>query len=193
MSNNLAVDYSQLNDISYDDTVMAQEYAACIELPEGALNNNSNYTKQQKIEAVAVYIVIGTIRATSRVIGIPYRTLFGWVNSDWWADCINQTQHINKQLVNSRTTKIINKAFDNVEERLDNGEYATYDSKAGEVIMKPVSAKDSATIFGIMYDKQRINNSLATSITQSTTTHLIDIKGQFDAMSQAKVIEGSTE
>lgn len=187
--NSLAVDYGKLDSVKYDNQAMAMEIAANIQLPDNALHNNSNYTKQQKIEAVAVFIVVGSIRETSRLVGMPYETLVGWVRSDWWADCITQTHSINRHLVNARTTTIINKAFNNVEQRLDNGDYATYDSKSGEVIMKPVSAKDSATIAGIMFDKQRINNSLATSITQATTTHLIDIKAQFDDMTRAKLIE----
>ena len=190
-NNALAIDYKQLDQVNYDNAAMAQEIALNIQLPDSALSNNSNYTKQQKIEAVAVFIVVGTIRETARLVGMPYETLIGWVKSDWWADCITQTHAINRHIVNARTTNIINKAFDNVEERLDNGEYATYDSKAGKIIRKPVSAKDSATIAGIMFDKQRINNSLATSITATTMHHLIDIKQQFDTMTQAKVIESN--
>jgi len=187
----LAIDYSKLNNVDYDNAAMVKEIAANIQLPDSALSNNSNYTKQQKIQAVAVFIVVGTIRETARLCVMPYETLVGWVKSDWWADCITQTHAINKHIINARTTNIINKAFDNVEERLNNGEYATYDSQTGDVIMKPVSAKDCATIAGIMFDKQRINNSLATSITATTTHHLIDIKQQFDAMTQAKVIQGN--
>jgi len=196
MDNNstaLAIDYSKLNSISYDNKAMVDELSAAIDLPEAAYKNNSNYTKQQKIEAIAIFIVVGKLRETSRILNMPYNTLFCWSNSDWWADAINQTQVINKHLVNARTTTVINKTFDNIEKRLDHGDYATYDSKAQEIIFKPVGAKDCATIFGIMYDKQRINNSLATTITATTTHHLIDIKGQFDDMTQAKTIEHSSE
>lgn len=193
MSNSLAVDYSKLDSVKYDVESMAKNIAVSIEVPDSVLNIPSKYNKQDRLQAVSVFIVVGKIRETARFCGMPFETLIGWTKADWWADCITQANTINVSLINARTTNIINKAFDNVEQRLDNGDYATYDSKAGEVIMKPVSAKDSATIAGIMFDKQRINNSLATTITQSTTTHLIDIKAQFDTMTESKCIEGELE
>jgi len=191
--NSLAVDYSKLDSVKYDVQSMAENIAVSIEVPDSVLNIPSKYNKQDRLQAVSVFIVVGKIRETARFCGMPFETLIGWTKADWWADCITQANTINVSLINARTTNIINKAFDNVEQRLDNGDYATYDSKSGEVIMKPVSAKDSATIAGIMFDKQRINNSLATTITQSTTTHLIDIKAQFDTMTKAKTIQGELE
>lgn len=193
MNSNLTIDYNKLNSLSYDNAAMAQEIAINIDLPNHALHNNSNYTKQQKIEAVSVFVVIGSIRETSRFVGMPYETLVGWVRSDWWQECITQTHLINKHIINARTASVINKAFDNVEERMDKGEYATYNKDKDKIIYKPVSAKDNAVIFGVMFDKQRINNSLATNITQTTTHHLLDIKGQFDQMTQGKVIEHEPE
>jgi hypothetical protein len=189
----LAVDCSQLDNVKYDVQSMAENIAVSITIPDSVNNQPSKYNKQDRLKAVSIFIVVGKIRETARLCGMPYDTLFSWTQSNWWADCINQGQSINTSLINARTSNIINKAFDNVEERLDKGDYATYDKDKGKVVLRPVSAKDSAVIFGVMYDKQRINNSLATSITQSTTTHLIDIKGQFDAMSQPKVIEHELE
>jgi len=193
MGNALAVDYSKLSNISYDDKAMIQEIAANIEMPCSAEPVSSmarcKYVSRQKLMAVAVFIVIGVVRATGRIVGVPVATIQGWSHTDWWIDCINQTRSLNTHLINARTTKVINKAFDSVEQRLDKGDYATYDSDSKEIIYKPVSAKDSAVIFGVMFDKQRINNSLATTITQSTTTHLVDIQQQFNDMTQSKLIE----
>ena len=188
--NNLAIDYSELENISYDNKAMVEELICNINIKlEG---NQSPYPKQTIIETIAVYIVIGILRQTARIMGIPYRTVFGWSKASWWEDAINQVSILNKQLVNARTAKIINKAFDNVEKRFSQGDYATYDTDLKEIIYKPVSAKDSAVIFGVMFDKQRINNSLATHITTTTTTHLLDIKAQFESMTNKPTIEADT-
>jgi hypothetical protein len=136
-----------------------------------------------------VYIVVGKYRETARFVGIPTKTLWGWGQQEWWTDCLAQARTLNSRLINARTSKIINMSFDSVERRLIDGDYATYDSDAQEIVYKPVSAKDSAIIFGVMFDKQRINNSLATTINQSTTTHLIDIQQQFNTMSKARILE----
>ena len=187
--NSLAIDYKGLDNISYDSRAMVEELIGCIDLPVDAYKNNSNYTKQQKIEAIAVFIVVGKIRETARLVNIPCKTMYGWSLENWWEESIRQTQIINKHLINSRTNKIINLAFDNVEKRFSQGDYATYDHDLKEIVYKPVSAKDSAVIFGVMFDKQRINNSLATHITTTTTTHLLDIKAQFESMTNKPTID----
>lgn len=187
--NSLAVDYSKLSSVSYDVVSMAKNIAVSITIDDKQANKTSKYNTQDRLQALSIFAVIGKIRETARYCGLPYDTLLSWTNTEWWTDCINQVQGLNSTLIDARCTNVINKAFDSVEQRLDNGDYAAYDSKNQEVIYKPVSAKDSATIFGIMFDKRQISRALPTSISQSTTTHLIDIKGQFDAMSQPKVIE----
>lgn len=190
MSNTaLAVDYSKLSNISYDVESMARDVAVSIKIPESVNNLPSKYNNLDRIQAVSIFIVIGKIRETARYCGLAYNTLFSWTQTDWWADCINQAHGINRHVINARSAAVINQAFDGVQDRLTNGDYATYDHVRDEIIYKPVSAKDCAVIFGIMFTNQRINNSLATTITHSTTTHLIDIQAQFKDMSKGKLIE----
>ena len=190
--NNLAIDYSGLDNISYDVRSMAEDIAVSIKIPDSVVKIPSKYNKQDRLQAVSIFMVVGKVRETARLCGMPYDTLAGWVRSEWWEDCINQAQQINSHIINARTSKIINMAFDSVEKRLKSGEYATYDAKNQEIIYKPVSAKDSAVIFGVMFDKQRINNSLATHITTTTTTHLLDIKAQFESMTNKPAIDVDT-
>lgn len=190
MQTNLAIDYSQLDDIDFSNAEIVNNAIASIEIPDNLAKGSTRYTNNDRIKAAAVFSVVGKIKKTSEICNIPQRTLQDWHNTDWWEDLLTNIRAINKDLVNVRTQNIINKTFDKMEQRLDNGDYATYDLVSKEIIYKPVSAKDCATIFGIMFDKQRINNSLATNITATTTHHLIDIKQQFEAMTSSKVVDG---
>ena len=190
--NNLAINYGELDNISYDSKEMVKEIACCIEFDEQIIGNGSKYSKQDRIKALAVYIVVGKVKPTSAIVGIPERTIHTWSKSEWWIDAKAKVSKINDQIIDSRTTKIINLAFDNVENRLKTGEYATYDTDLKEIVYKPVSAKDSATIFGIMFDKRQISRALPTSINQTTTHHLLDIKAQFESMTNKPAIDVDT-
>jgi len=180
MSKNLSLDF--------DIDALSTEIASTITISDTVCQSKSKYSKLHKIQAVSIYIASGKIKLTHQMTGIPLRTLQEWVSTDWWRDCHAQVRALNTNLINARTTHIISQAFDSVQERFAVGDYATYDAELREIVYKPVSAKDSAIIFGVMFDKQRINNSLATSINYSTTTHLIDVQQQFNAISQSTTV-----
>ncbi len=44
----------------------------------------SKYSDADRRAAVAEFIVLGNISATSRATGIPRRTIGTWTQSDWW-------------------------------------------------------------------------------------------------------------
>jgi len=184
-----------LSNINYDRLEMAQNIAQSLKMPASGLGTaaqTSQYGNDIKILAVAVFSITGVIKRTAEIIGVVYHTVTRWQNKEWWHVLEQQIAQLNVDIFNARTNKIINMAFDSVEKRLENGDFANYDDK-GVMRLRPVSGKDSAIIAGVMFDKQRINNALCNNITQVTHTHLIDIKGQFDTMSQQRVIQGEVE
>lgn len=186
MSDSLAVDYQE------DYGAIADDMAYGLELPEITIKG-SKHNPRLMIKAVCLYQVLGKLCDVAKFMGLPEGTIKTWRQKDWWDDISNQLKREKTALFETRADNIINLGFNSIEQRLKHGDYATYDQRNQEVILKPVSAKDSATILGIMFDKRQISRALPTSISQSTTTHLIDIKGQFDAMTQAKTIEGTME
>ena len=69
-------------------------------------------------------------------------------------------------------TKLIDKSMNNIEKKLDTGE---------------VSARDSATILGIVFDKRQVLTNQPTSITKSLNIN--DMHEQFQRFMDAKQIE----
>lgn len=187
----VSVDFERLEGLGYDKQEMALTIASAIDLGDSTRGTVSQYTDADRIMAVAIYVVVGTYRGAARVCGISAKTLCEWGrNADWWADALSQTREINSALLNARSTSIINKAMTKIEERLDLGD--PYIDKNQQVSYMPVSVKSAAIVYGVVFDKMRINNSLATHISQSNVSHLVDIKAQFDTMTGTRVIEGDT-
>jgi len=181
-----------LQQVSYDTLTRADNISCSLIMPEFESCNSSRFSNEFKLQAVAVFSITGIIKLTARVMGVVDKTIRDWSKTEWWTDCENQVILVNSNIFNARTANLINQAFDSVEKRLENGDFANFDDD-GNPRLKPVSAKDSAVIAGIMFDKQRINNALCNNITQVNHTHLIDIKGQFEGMSAERVIQGEIE
>lgn len=170
----------------------AKRLSCDLTLPE-SVSHGSKHSNDSRILAVTLYIIIGRLAKVAEIMGISRFTLNDWRKTEWWAQLTTNLHTTKHAMLNARVDGLINQALDNIEDRLTTGEYATYDSKRGETIFKPVCAKDNAMIFGILFDKQRINNALPTSITQTTHTHLLDIKQQFEQISGERVIENNIE
>ena len=154
------------------------------------IENGSKYTNDIRITVVTLYVMLGRLMKVSELVGISRFTLHEWRKTEWWAELVTKLRTSKSDQLDSRINNLIDKALDNIENRFISGEYATYDRDTGQTIYKPVSAKDNAMIFGILFDKQRVNRALPTSFTQHTHAHLLDIKQQFENMTQTKTIEG---
>jgi len=151
------------------------------------LRQGSRYSNAQRLQAVSLYFVTGKLSDVSDFIGVPQSTLRGWRAKDWWVDVLVKLRHDNADFFESKSRKIIDLAFKNTEKRLVKGD--AYVDKNQQVKYKPMSGKESTMVMAITYDKLRISLALPTSISQSTTTHLIDIQAQFNNMSKGKLIE----
>ena len=84
---------------------------------------------------------------------------------------------------------MIDKAGQVIEDKLENGDPIVFQ---GELMTdkKPVSAKDAAWIYGVLFDKQRLNRNEPTSISNNVSSdELNKLKAQFEQLS-GKTIPG---
>ena len=125
----------------------------------------SRYTDIDRREAGITYLVTGNLRATAKQTGVNERTLADWVRSDWW-DALLHTLHAEKgRELDSKLSQIIDRALDEVGDRLVNGDSKI--GKDGTLVRVPIPAKDAAIIAAVMFDKRQIIRNLPTAITQA--------------------------
>lgn len=111
------------------------------------------WTQQQKLQAVATYVMLGNLTETSLVTEIPRYTLREWKVKDWWKDLVNQIRDEDVQQLDSNLQRVIQKALKATEDRLDAGEYQ-YDPKTGKVIRIPIKANIALKITTELLTKQ---------------------------------------
>jgi len=157
-----------------------------------ALARNSKYDDSQRRHALGVFIVLGNFQATSKQTGVPRATLQDWSKREWWLNLISAVRQEKADELDAQISNSIQKALDSVDGRLEQGD--AYITKSGEVAYKPVSARDSATVLGIMFDKRALMRNMPTTITQSTdSAKLLKLQEKFEALAnkQIKEIDGS--
>lgn len=103
------------------------------------------WSDRQKMEAVTSYLLLGSIPLVAATLKIPEHTLWGWKKTDWWHELTTEIKSEESLILSTKMKKIVDKSWDVVADRLENGEFI-YDQKKGEIIRKPVSLRDAAKV-----------------------------------------------
>jgi hypothetical protein len=145
----------------------------------------SKYSADQKIGAAMAYAETGNSKRASALCGIPNATIRWWkASAAWWPDAIAKCRKIRRDDLDGACSNIINKAMEQIENAVVNGE--TVVTKKGDVIQKPVSARDLTTMVAILFDKQSLMRGEATSRTErgDRTEVMRDLLTKFEELSE---------
>jgi len=156
------------------------------------VTQGSEYSDEQRRAAIACYVVHGNFKRCSELLGMPARTMQQWGKTEWWLNQIAEVRAEKQDEIDAGISNIIDLAINSVSKRLKDGD-EVLDSK-GNVSHRAVSARDSATILGISFDKQRILRMLPTVITHTgNDSKLLKLQVKFEELASAKVkeIDGS--
>lgn len=128
----------------------------------------SNYSNQQRIEAVVYFMVHGSLTKTSKACGIPLTTLFDWKQSEWWPELSEQIRSEKEHEFQAGFSRIVQAAISEIEDRLQHGDVRLVKGKDGYQERRvPISAKDATMVAAISYDKLRLSLNLPTTISSS--------------------------
>ena len=97
------------------------------------------WTKNQKLQVVSTYLMLGSMTQTAIVTGIPYDTIRGWKPLQWWKDYALQLQAEDVQQLDSNLRRIVDKSLKSLEDRIDLGD-AQFDQKTGKIKRIPIKA-----------------------------------------------------
>jgi len=113
----------------------------------------SHYSDQQRREAVASYLVLGTWREVSDAAHIPLWTLTDWSIQPWFETLLAEVRAEKGDELDAALISIIHTGTSQLLDRLKNGDAV---SVAGEIKRKPVSARDLALVSAFAYDKRAL-------------------------------------
>lgn len=123
-------------------------------------------------------------------MGVPLVTLEKWKASPWWKELVAKIQSEDDQKLDAKTSKIIDKALDNILDRIENGE-DIYDQKTGKIKKMPAKLRDLNAAFNGILDKRQLLRNKPTKIVEqhSTALQLQNLADQFAKFVEKKVEE----
>ena len=109
------------------------------------------YTDNEKFQAVALYVSLGNLTATSKELNIPYDTIKDWKGKPWWKQYERNIKSEENAALSAKFRKIVNKVQDQIFDRLKDGDH--YVLRDGSVIRVPIKARELAVVGAIAIDK----------------------------------------
>ncbi len=105
------------------------------------------WTREQKQQAAIEYEVTGSFTKTSKALSIPKQTIHNWSKEEWWVELTSQVRTEKTKQHRAKYSHILDLAQDRMVEDLPNA-----------------TAQQASVIGGIAFDKLRLIDNLATSI-----------------------------
>lgn len=114
-----------------------------------------HWSDSQKTEAVQTYMILGSLKLVSGALKIPFDTLKVWKTSEWWKELESDLRTQDDLQLSARLTKIVNRSYDVIEDRLENGDFV-YDQKTGKMRRKPVNMRDAHKVAIDLMEKKDV-------------------------------------
>ncbi len=147
----------------------------------GCSFQGSKYGRQERIQAVAAYLIHGNVSKASKTTGISKTTIRDWRKTEWWGPLSDEVRAEKEHEFQAGFTRIVESAIGQVEDRLKLGDVKLVKTRDGhEQVRVPVSAKDAIVIGGIGYDKLRLSLNLPTSIRGTSDKDLETLARKFE-------------
>jgi hypothetical protein len=147
----------------------------------------SQWTHDQKLQAVSTYLMLGNMPETAIVTGIPLPTLKVWKTTDWFKEFALQLKTEDVQQMDSNLKRIINKALKATEDRIDHGD-AQFDQKTGEIVRIPIKAHVALKISTELLTKQQKleENPIKEEVEKTIDDRLLKLSEEFARFASAK-------
>ncbi len=159
-----------------------------------ATGNKNFYSDKEKLDAACRFAVVGNSRRVAELTHIPEGTIRAWKCTEWWQEIQDRIIKEQDEELDSKLTKLVDKAVDEVNDRLDEGDWV-YNPKLDKLVRKPVNAKDLAILTAITIDKRQLMRGQPTSRVEkvSQDEQLKTLALEFKKMALAKDITPEVE
>jgi len=107
------------------------------------------------MELVQLYLATGNLALTAATLQIPEQTARAWKAQPWFKQAIDEFRSSESLELDAKLKKVVDKATDALLDRIDNGDYQ-YDQKTGQLVRKPISARDASKVTTDMLDRRDI-------------------------------------
>ena len=158
--------------------------------PSSKVHKKGQWTRNQKLQAVSTYLMLGNMAQTAIVTGIPLPTLKLWKQHDWFNEYVLQLKTEDIQQMDSNLMRVVDKALKAVEDRIDYGD-AVFDQKTGAIVKLPIKANVALKISTELLTKQeKINNApIREELEKTIDQRLLKLSEEFARFAGMKQID----
>jgi len=150
---------------------------------------NSWFTEEKRIEVVTAYAVYGNAKRVEEITGVSSNTIRQWKHSDWWEEVIQRVRIEKDDELDAKFSNIIDKTLERIADSVENGDYI-YDTKRGQLVRRPIYAKEGAEILSKIVDKRQLLRGLPTKRIENSSKE-IQIRLQTLAAEFEKMVKGN--
>ena len=111
------------------------------------------YTTEDRMNAAFWWVQLGTTVAVAQKLGFPQKTIWKWTKTEWFQEAIAEIKHQFGVKMASKYARIMEKAADEIMERLENGDW--HRTKSGQVRV-PIPAREMGFLMAIAHDKRSL-------------------------------------
>lgn len=152
------------------------------------------YSDSKKMEAACTYAVTGNARRVSEICKVPEGTVRAWKTTEWWHEIMSRIQQEQNDELDSKLTRLVDKAVDEINDRLENGDFV-YNTKMDKLIRKPIGAKDLSIVAAVTVDKRQLLRGQPTSRVEKVSENekLMRLQAEFKKFALAKEVTSVAE
>jgi len=144
------------------------------------------YTDKERIEVATLYAALGSVKHVAELTRVSDTTIRGWVRQPWFQELLDEIRAENDQKIDVKFNEIIGDALEQLSDRVKNGDHVL--TRTGEMVRKPVAARDLSIVAAINIDKRQLLRGKPTQRTeqvasQSVEEKLLTLKRNFEQLS----------
>ena len=136
-------------------------------------------SQEDRIKCVHKFFVTGSISDVAKIFRLSHQDIMDMARTSWWQTELANLEREASCMLKVRLTTLMDKTFDQLEDRLDNGD-TKFDSN-GEERKIPIPARDLATISNSIFDKKRALDETGSGFGSSETKRLMDLAAALTA------------
>ncbi len=140
--------------------------------------------REIKEKAPRIWFDTKSLAETGRQLNVKYETLKEWKKTRWWADSIQELEEVEKARTAKRLGNLSDKGIDIVMDRLQEGDHAF--NKAGELVRRPVSARDANRILSDALDRKMKLETASKHSQEAVVASLVDLAQRFAELANKK-------
>ena len=151
----------------------------------------AHWSESQRIQLVTTYLATGNLALTAATLQIPEVTARRWKAMPWFKQMVEDIRNEDNLVLDAKLSKVVNKSVDALLDRVEHGDFQ-YDQKSGNMVRKPISARDASVVTRDMIDRRELlqgKKQVERDSTRKVEDRLLKLAEEFTRFASSKIVQ----